>query len=675
MQSIGWYLKRLQAMSPGEVAWRVKSLARDQVDRMRVPLDLLPQPAGDPVAELQAGGAGFALKGPRLGGWLRSDAGPEIEAWRVSLTAAADKIAEGRLSFFDLEDRFLGDPITWNYDHAAGKPTPTLPIQSVDYRDFEQSGDCKLVWEPNRHHHLLVLARAYRVTGERRYAEALVRQLDSWMEQNPFGYGMNWRSPLELGVRLINWVWAIDLIRDSGAMDAAFYARLRRNAFLHCWETARKFSKGSSANNHLVGEAAGVYVGASYFTSFEQSKAWRKEAKAILCREIQAQTYSDGCIREHGLGYQFFVLQFYIVSGLVGRWTGDPFPDEYWQRIERMIEFVAVLEEGGEELPMFGDRDDGYVLDLGDRPEQVPPLLSLAALLFGRGDFKARAGTLSQTAYWLLGPSAMDDYARLESAPAKTAALESMSFPESGYHLLQSGRVGEGAISLFFDCAELGYGAIAAHGHADALSVALRLDRRDVLVDPGTFDYFTYPEWRQYFRKTCSHNTLVIDDQDQSELQGAFLWGRRAQSRLETWRVDGDESVISGSHDGYTRLPDPVLHRRTVCLRGEVGEIEILDEIDCRQSHRVSLNFQFSEYCKLEAVGDNTYRVRVDGLERSLSFHCPEGLEATIYVGSESPKAGWVSRGYHRKTPAPQLRLQGEVSGIIRLQTRIRISS
>lgn len=191
MQSIGWYLMRLQAMSLGEVAWRVKSLARDQIDRVRVPLGLLPRPAGTPAAELNAGAAGFQVEGPLLGAWAAPGHTPEMAAWCSALKNAADKIAEGRLSFFDLEEHFLGDPIAWNYDHGAGKSTPTLPIQSVDYRDFNQSGDCKLVWEPNRHHHLVVLARAYRATGERRYAEAVVSQLDSWMDQNPFGYGMN----------------------------------------------------------------------------------------------------------------------------------------------------------------------------------------------------------------------------------------------------------------------------------------------------------------------------------------------------------------------------------------------------------------------------------------------------------------------------------------------------
>ena len=660
-------------MSLGEIAWRVKSLFRDQIDRVRVPLNLLPEAGGAVTEDFNSQSAGFSVSDVRLAAWKGNETPENLALWRDDLVSQADKIVSGHLTFFDLQDKFLGDPIDWNYDHGAGKETPRLPIQKVDYRDFKQSGDCKLVWEPNRHHHLVVLARAYRATGEKRFAEAVVNQLESWMDQNPFGYGMNWRSPLELGVRLINWIWALDMIRDSGCMDQAFYARIRQSAFLHCWETARKFSKGSSANNHLVGEAAGVYVAASYFRQFDRSEAWRSESKKILCREIMAQTYEDGCIREHGLGYQFFVLQFYIFSGLVGRWTGDDFPAAYWARIERMIDYVAALSEGGEDLPMFGDRDDGYVLDLGNRPEDVKALLSTAALLFNRADFKARAGSISETVYWLLGSSSLKQFEDLTVEADDAIELKSLSFPESGYHLLQSGKLGEGAISLFFDCAELGYGAIAAHGHADALSIALRVDRRDILVDPGTYDYFTYPDWRQYFRKTRSHNTLMVDDEDQSELQGAFLWGRRANSFLESWYTEGDESLVTGSHDGYARLSDPVIHRRTVRLNGDEGMIEVIDEVSCSVSHDVSIHFQFSEHCTLTPSDGNVYRVEVKGLEPELSFDFPDPLQALILQGSEEPKGGWVSRGYHRKVPAPQVILKGRIEGSERFVTRIMV--
>src|SRR4029453_10619991 len=138
-------------------------------------------------------------------------------------------------------------------------------------------------------HHLVVLGRAYRATGEARYAEALVEQLQSWIDQCPFGRGMNWRSPLELAIRLINWVWAVDLVLESGLVAGAFRSSLRRALYLHLWLITRSYSRGSSANNHRIGEAAGVFVATSYFPDLDESGRWRRESQRILEEEIGAQ--------------------------------------------------------------------------------------------------------------------------------------------------------------------------------------------------------------------------------------------------------------------------------------------------------------------------------------------------------------------------------------------------
>jgi hypothetical protein len=153
------------------------------------------------------------------------------------------------------------------------------------------TGDAKVVWEPNRHHHLVVLGRAYRAFGDPRYAAAALRQIASWIDDNPFGYGMNWRSPLELGIRVINWVWALDLARDMVDRPRGIDERVRETVWRHLREIAGKYSRGSSANNHLIGEAAGVFIGAAYFPDFPEASAWKEESREILSREILRQTY------------------------------------------------------------------------------------------------------------------------------------------------------------------------------------------------------------------------------------------------------------------------------------------------------------------------------------------------------------------------------------------------
>ena len=449
-------------------------MLRDSVDRCRFSMGLVPGPAavagngsGEPTA-------GFRATDMNIGEWNAPTAKPQEAVWRGRLVRQADAIAQRRLSFFDLGDCHLGDPIDWNRDHAHDKAAPMCFAPSVDYRDFQLTGDCKLVWEPNRHHHLVVLGRAYRATGEVRYAAAALEQLDSWLIQCPFGKGMNWRSPLELGIRLISWVWLIDLIRDSGLLIGALRQRVLHSAYLHLWEITRKYSRGSSANNHLVGEAAGVFVATSYFREFANAQRWREESAQILSREILAQSYPDGCTREQALGYQVFVLQFFVIAAVVARGTGQDFPPAYWERMEKMFDFLAAMVEGGSTVPLFGDCDDGYVLDLGAR--DVHGLLAIAAILFGRGDFKALAENCEEPARWLLGRTAFD---RWQQLPAKASAtLDGRAFPDAGYYLLQCGiRGAEDAISVAFDCGELGFGSIAAHGHADALEPRVLADQ------------------------------------------------------------------------------------------------------------------------------------------------------------------------------------------------------
>ncbi len=208
MQTLSWYVRRLQAMSVQEIAWRARSAVRSVTDRGRVRFRIYPHTSGRPRRTPTQADAPRWCPVPR-GDWTSLDADDPAVLWRTRLLAQADRAATHRLSFFDLEDVDLGTPIDWNREYGTGKATPIGFAESIDYRDHAVTGDCKVVWEPNRHHQLVVLGRAYRATGDVKYAAAVVEQIDSWIAQCAFGCGMNWRSPLELAIRVINWTWAI----------------------------------------------------------------------------------------------------------------------------------------------------------------------------------------------------------------------------------------------------------------------------------------------------------------------------------------------------------------------------------------------------------------------------------------------------------------------------------
>jgi hypothetical protein len=590
----------------------------------------------------------FRLTDIAVGEWTQAAALPEEAAWLARLLPRAERVAAHRLSYFELEDRHLGEPIDWNRDHASGIAAPLGFAAGIDYRDFSATGDAKHVWEPNRHQHLVVLGRAYRASGDLRYASAVVEQLESWLKQCPYPRGMNWRSPLELAIRLINWAWTIDLVFESGLVTGAFLQRLLDSVFLHVRDITRKYSRGSSANNHRIGEAAGVLVASTYFGEAVCGPSRAEAAHRILEQEVRTQTHADGCNREQALGYHGFVLEFLLVAGLAARRAGSDMSAGYWSLVEGMLDFLEALSAGGDSLPMFGDSDDGYVIDLGRAPRDTDELWSVGAVLFDRPDL-GRAG-LSETARWLLGREARATLREPQPASADEP-LTSRAFPGSGHYLLQAGHRGaRDRISVHFDCGELGLGSIAAHGHADAMSLVLRVGGRDVLVDCGTYDYFSYPEWRAYFRSSWAHNTVVVDGQDQSVMLGPFLWGRRASARCLSWEVLDQGVRATGEHDGYARLADPVIHRRSLTLDARLRVLTVEDQIAAQGEHEIAILFHFAEDCAVTRGSGGRVEAATGAV--AVVLETDPALDLALLRGTRSPMAGWVSRGYHRKSPS-----------------------
>lgn len=648
MQSLQWYYRRLRTMSPAEIAWRVRSLVRDCGDYARIRSGIMLPGSKLPDTRAHDFSAGFSV----LPGDAHANdiAAALDDSSKDALLYRANAILDDRLSYFDLEEVHHGTPVDWLKDHSSGKKQALRPIQRIDYRDFDAVGDCKLVWEPNRHHQFVVLAQAFAVGGDVRYVDKLVQLFESWLQQNPFGYGMNWRSPLELGIRLINWVWALDMVRHSGRIDDGLWSAIRRAAYRMCWDIDRKYSQGSSSNNHLIGEAAGVFVAASYFSDFPDASGMVERARIILETEIIKQSSLDGSNREQALGYQFFVMQFFLVCALVAHRRNTGMSPAFNDRLMQQYRYIAVLSEGGHELPMFGDKDDGYVLDLGCPVTDVNFTVATGACLFESDHLGSRVQDWPSTLRWLFDADTIA--ARVTARNSrKEKALASHAFTDAGHYLLQSGRQDSPeAVSLLFDCAELGFGALAAHGHADALSFTLRAGGKAFFVDSGTFDYFSHPEARNYFRSTKAHNTVEIDGLSQSEIAGPFLWSSSATARCTGFQAGPDGASVSGCHDGYERLDDPVAVHRAVDMLHDGPSVRICDRFDAHGEHIARCYFHVHPDAAIEDAGDNAYVLRRGDTELRLTVD--PGAECRLHRADDQSLLAWISDSYHHKKPS-----------------------
>jgi hypothetical protein len=654
MQQPGWYLKRLKGMSGAEVAHRLARRLRTLSENFTS--------HDAPAPDLEARDLRFLP--------------PFIAPAPEELTAAAGRILAGRHSFFDLEDFDLGDPPQWNRDPLTRRSAANRRATAIDYRDEREVGNIKYLWEPNRHLHLPQLAQAHALTGDARYALAIQTQLESWMEQCPVGRGPNWVSPLELGIRLINWSLTWQLLGGLRARlfstreGEAFRDRWLASIYQHVRMIATNLSRFSSANNHLIGEAAGVYVAASTWPMWSQVGFWGERCRVVLEEECVRQNAPDGGNREQAFAYQTFVLDFLLLAGLAARARGEDFSPVYWRRIEVMIDFLASMTDVAGRLPMVGDADDGYVVRLAPEPgfSAHGSLIATGAVLFNRADLAAKAGALDGKTATLLGVEAVRRLAQLKIR-GRHRFRPRQQFAESGYYLMGTAFDTPDEVRLLVDAGPLGYLSIAAHGHADALAFTLNVGDREILIDPGTYAYHTEPSWRRYFRSTLAHNTVGIDGEDQSVQAGNFMWTQHARARCIEFDGGGDVQRFIGEHDGYARLEDPVIHRREIVLDTQRKVIDVTDTIRCEGEHVARRSWHFAEDCQVERVG--TGLKVTSGLAQVYLEPAEPLQEFQIHRAGAADQGGWVSRRFGRKEPCTTVHWFARVTGQTSLRTRI----
>jgi hypothetical protein len=653
-----WRLNRLRCMTPAEIPHRFSralSAYVESIARFFGPMVV-------PSANLATGSKA----------WIHSTARVEVGRY----TEAADRVAAGKLDVFALRNIDIGSPPLWNRDPKSGIEAPQSFGKLLDYRNPQLVGDIKYLWEPNRHLHLVTLAQAYALKHDDRYLQVIRDHLESWFASCPERMGANWSSSLEAAIRLINWsvTWQLLGGIHSTLFEGAQGERLRRrwldSIYQHAQFVRGYFSLYSSANNHLIGEAAGLFIAAVTWPHWPNAKAWLSTSKTILETEAQRQNAPDGVNREQAVAYHHFVLDLLLICLLAGKQNRVWFSVAYETRIEAMLEYIASIMDVNGNVPMFGDSDDAQVLRLTPAEDfcSYRSLLATGAILFQSGEFKRKAGRLDDKTRWLLGSEADNLF---DAQIVETTKLPMrQNFPLGGYYILGCDFETENEIRLTVDAGPLGFQGIAAHGHADALSFTLSVGGVEFFIDPGTYAYHTQGPWRRYFRGTAAHNTVRVDQQDQSEPGGNFMWLHKAGAGCSLWASTPAEDLFEGWQNGYNRLADPVLHKRSIALRKVRRRITIEDTMQMAAEHDIELLFHCSERCQVEAVLGG-YVIKQGNKSILLELPRVDGAASEVLIGGVAPIFGWVSRRFDNKLPAPTVVWRARLKGEIVLRTEI----
>ena len=619
---LSWYIKRLRAMSASEVIWRLGQEHLSARERKSFT-------QRTPVFEVGAYGLAAKADLTRLGINFSND----------SYSVGAEIELLGGYSYAEYRKRW----------HAAFQTPGDWPMRfAPDYAfgDEDVPGDIRTNWELNRHYQFAVLAKSYFVTGDDAYLAELTDLFVDWNDKNPFMWGPEWSSPMEESIRLVNWLVAAAFLEASKSpATAKLLESLCSGAWTMAAHVRGHYSRHSSANNHTIIEAAGVAIAAAVFGQ----RQWLNEALALLESEVALQTYADGVNKEQALHYELFVMEALCLVAHALSAAGESLPEPLKEQLRLMVRYARACNAGGDKYIEFGDDDEGIILNLAQNKPCYPEyVLALATLELGDNYRWVEDVRRCETLRWLYSCNCLDAAALLPLAANKSVE----NFPEGGVTIV---RFDDDRAVLAFDHGPLGFGQLAAHGHADALSVQLFVDGEPVLIDPGTYVYNGNREMRDRFRSTCAHNTVCIGERDQSEALGPFLWGHKAD--VSGFALEEREDCIRmlAEHDGYA----PAHVRRTI--ETSVSEVVITDETDGGETAMAYLHFPFASIETLDGDAEilldsgTTVRVEMDAPMGKTTFRyspaygvLADGMETNARVNGRLVTTISVLRGAQR---------------------------
>ncbi len=588
----------------------------------------------------------------------------------------ADAILGGNFRLFGVDGNDLGFPPDW----GRFCPTPgdsagvSVPLNrhwtTYDENDFAQ--DVKLLWEPARFGWVFPLARAYILTQDTRYAEAIWILIDSWRDINPPNSGPHWSSAQEAAIRLLAVIFALHITFEYIAKSPQ---KLCEVASLIAAHAARipptLIYARAQGNNHLLVEAVALYSVGLLFPEFRKAKTWKRLGRRWLERSLAEQIFADGGYVQHSTNYHRLALQAALWAVRLAEVNDEALPPDLLAALQKAAHWLySMIDRKSGHVPNLGPNDGALIFPLSTRPfEDHRPTCQAASFAFlERKPFPV--GPWDEELIWfgLQSGVSRDDTRRGSGPPIEIdrggeKAMQPIGlgdhFPASGFTILR----GENSWGML-RCARFR----TRPGHSDQLHFDLWWQGYNVACDPGTYLYNGKPPWDNPWIGAAFHNTVLIDDLEPMRRAGRFLWVDWAQGAfIGRWKSqNGAIEVVIGEHHGYRRIG--LVHRRTIARIGDAHWL-IVDDVIGSGLHGVSIGWTMPDFpWKLNAhgtsldLGESEIEVSLEGQVGDTGLYRAGALVAGNGVCANPNLHGWRSMGYAVKEPALRLVKRFEAS-------------
>lgn len=525
---------------------------------------------------------------------------------RSSIILKADKICKHIFNLLGSDDVELGIKINWHQDFKTGYQWKSKKY----YKDIKipyGKADIKVPWELSRFQHVTILGQAYQMTGNEKYAQEFMEQIEGWISKNPPRFGVNWQCAMDVAIRSANWVVGYYYFKDSINNNTKFLIGFLKSLYQHGKHIIENLEYSKTlTSNHYLSDISGLLILSVTFSEFKEAEEWKKFCIRELVGEMEKQVYEDGCDFEASTCYHRLVLELFFFSTYIVVCNDDSFDGnnymqiteklfgcEYAQKLYKMFDAACYLIKPNGRMPQIGDNDSGQFFKLYPRDIlDMRYLLALGAVFFNEAKWKIKEFFQDREdvseillVYGEKGEELWDNLAW-----NNLSNINSKAFHDAGWYVMRDNKN-----YCIISCGPNGQNGNGGHCHNDKLSFELCLDEKDIIVDPGTYVYTVDPHKRNEFRSTISHNTVTVNGKEQNRIdpENLFFMSNDAPVKCLKWEVNDARDVFIGEHYGYKRFKNPLIHQREIMFYKKIGKLEIIDRFIGVGGYSFVWNFNF----------------------------------------------------------------------------------
>lgn len=413
--------------------------------------------------------------------------------------------------------------------------------------------------------------------------------IESWIRENPQGSQPGW-EPFTASLRIVNWIFYLQK-NDS---------LCNQNILKSLYEQVLWLEKNDERHilaNHYFENLKALAFAASFFEG-EDAKRWLTRTISDLNTQMGEQTLSDGGHYERAPQYHALMLENYLDLYNLSNSNQDLFPQDFIDKCSKTansgLQFLNTIVFPDKQIPLFNDSAFG----ISPRLDELVNYAKSLGL----------------------------DYS-LVTDPDKL-----INFPDSGLFGYSNAHS-----MLIFDAGNIGPSYQPGHTHCDTLSYELMWNNERLIIDTGVCEYEP-GELRKLVRSTRAHNTVSVDDQEQSEVWGEFRVARRAKILNSGIKRINNQIEFYGSYRGFPALNRKTLHSRTGTLKlddqNQFVTLSITDKVETKYSKKIESFVHFHPEVEIDYTESNRLLIKSpDGhqyqLEWDAQLRC--SIEDSIY--------------------------------------------